>query len=787
MIKDYIAPAAALRKLKAAYAQQQNVFIYGVSGYGKTELVQQFLANRQHKYYSFSDIAPMPDMIAQNPNPGECLTVVLDDLHLLSSNLLREKVLALCRREDIWLILMSRSPLPHWLRASYVNQGFMIIPEEDLHLRGAEMAAYLQSQQLELSPAELLHMEGATDGNAYALRYAVLLLKQGQKVGSELYQQVWDAFADYLEKHVFLSWDSDLLEFFMRLCVVSEFDLELAKMISGNSRAAALLERAMEIDNLLHQKNGVYRLSPIALQALRNRASKFLGSERLKEYACHAALYYEMHEQFLPALKIFETCNKTEQIHNLLIRNAYLTPGNGYYFEMRKFYLRLTDAEIAASPVLMAGMSMLYSLLMQPDKSEHWYEQLKLFAESAVNGQKREALGRLAYLDISLPHRDSKNLLTIFEQLQPVLNKDVNLPQVSLTDNLPSIINGAKDLCWISRRDQKDVAAYAPQLEQILGSTGKGLINAGLGENIYEQGGDTYEILRLLSRSRLESDRGDSLMISFVSIGLRVRLNLLHGDVQAAKDILQPFMEQVKEQGFNHMLPNIQALFCRIALYEGDKATIIHWLAQAPTESKEFNTLERYRYLTKVRCYISCGNYLQAQALLEKLRYYAEQYHRPYISMEVGLLSAIIKERLNGDWLGELLPVLRQASSYGYIRLISEEGAAINSLLQAARKECANDPQIDADWLHKLLTETAGMAVRYPIYLKKQLAEIPDFSQTALTILRLQADGLSVNKIAEQLNMKAVTVKYHTRENYRKLGVSGKTDAVLAARNLGIL
>ena len=204
---------------------------------------------------------------------------------------MREKVLNLCRKENIWVILISRSPLPHWLRASYVNQGFMIIQEEDLHLRGGEMAAYLQSQQLELSAAELLHLEGVTEGNAYALRYAVLLLKQGQKVGSELYQQVWDAFADYLEKHVFLSWDSNLLDFFMQLCVVSEFDLELAKIISGNSRAAALLDRAKEVDNLLHQKRDIYRFSPIALQALRNRAIKVFGSERLKDYTCHAALY----------------------------------------------------------------------------------------------------------------------------------------------------------------------------------------------------------------------------------------------------------------------------------------------------------------------------------------------------------------------------------------------------------------------------------------------------------------------------------------------------------------
>ena len=573
MIKDYIAPAAALRKLKDAFTQQQNVYIYGVSGYGKTELVQQFLANRQYNYYSFSDISIIPDILPADSNKHQI--VVLDDLHLLVSDLLREKVLNLCHNENIWLILISRSPLPHWLRTSYVNQGFTIIPEEDLQLRGEEMAAYLHNQNLELSAAELMHLEGATDGNAYALRYAVLLLKQGQKVGSELYQQVWDAFADYLEKHVFPSWDSELLDLFMQLCVVSKFNLELAKIISGNSHVAALLDRAMEVDNLLHKKSGIYRLSPIALQALRNRAIKFLGSEQLKGYACHAALYYEMHEQFLPALKLYDSCGKTEQIRNLLIRNAYLTPGNGYYFEMRQYYLRLSEKEISSSIVLMAGMSMLYSLLMQPEKSEYWYNRLQIFAEGAVNGQKREALSRLAYLDISLPHRDSKNIIKIFQKIQPLLVKDVTIPHVSLTDNLPSIINGTKDFCGISKND---VAPHIPLIEQIMGSAGNGAITAGLGEAIYEQAGDTYELLRLLSRSRLESDHGQSLKIAFVSIGLRVRLNLLYGDVQSAKDTLRPFLEQVREQGATHLLPNIYSLFCRIALYEGDKPTILLWL-----------------------------------------------------------------------------------------------------------------------------------------------------------------------------------------------------------------
>ena len=56
----------------------------------------------------------------------------------------------------------------------------------------------------------------------------------------------------------------------------------------------------------------------------------------------------------------------------------------------------------------MAGMSMLYSLLMQEEESEYWYRKLEQFAAIAKGGQKREAVSRLACLDIALPHRGER-------------------------------------------------------------------------------------------------------------------------------------------------------------------------------------------------------------------------------------------------------------------------------------------------------------------------------------------------------------------------------------------
>ena len=172
---------------------------------------------------------------------------------------------------------------------------------------------------------------------------------------------------------------------------------------------------------------------------------------------------------------------------------------------------------------------------------------------------------------------------------------------------------------------------------------------------------------------------------------------------------------------------------------------------------------------------------------MEKLRYYAEKCGRTYIRMEVCLLSALVKYRRGGAWKEEFLFVLGEACGYGFLRLISEEGAAVWELFGAAGKRFLEKELPDRAWLSRLMDETGRMAVRYPVYLKGQLAKAPDFCETALSVLRMQAEGKSIGQIAWELSMKEATVKYHARENYRKLGVSGKADAVLAARNLGIL
>ncbi len=76
----------------------------------------------------------------------------------------------------------------------------------------------------------------------------------------------------------------------------------------------------------------------------------------------------------------------------MLIENARTAPNNGYYYQLKKYYLKLSDEKIRTSPELMMGMSMLQSLLLDIEESEHWYQELEQYAKE--HSGKRSGVGR---------------------------------------------------------------------------------------------------------------------------------------------------------------------------------------------------------------------------------------------------------------------------------------------------------------------------------------------------------------------------------------------------------
>jgi LuxR family transcriptional regulator, maltose regulon positive regulatory protein len=63
---------------------------------------------------------------------------------------------------------------------------------------------------------------------------------------------------------------------------------------------------------------------------------------------------------------------------------------------------------------------------------------------------------------------------------------------------------------------------------------------------------------------------------------------------------------------------------------------------------------------------------------------------------------------------------------------------------------------------------------------------VEPLTERELAVLHLLAGTLSLREIGQEMRVSANTIKTHTQAIYRKLGVSGRFDAVEAARLLGL-
>lgn len=780
----YVRPRIANKKMKAAQTLFQTVYIYGISGCGKTAFIRDYMGKRRYYYYSAEQLS---EEELEMPFSGKKTIVVIDDLHLLRTDEVREilirKIEILAKREDIWLILSGRSRIPSWLIPLYYRRVFAVIEEEDLLLSEGEMAEYLALWGLTLREDDFKKIMRLSCGIGIVAKLIAMELSSGRPFDGTYIERMRNEFWDYLDRYVYDQWELEIQEFLMQVCIVEEFDKRLAEMITGRNDVEGMINIAEQLGNFIFMKEVAggrthYEIRLPMRRSMRRRLLRTYQKERWERLYYNAGLYYELEGDTPNALKMYEACHDIERIAGLLISNARKNPASGYYYELREYYLALPEEKIRESMELMVGMSMLQSMLLNIEESERWYEELKQMERSLSGSAKKAAKGLIIYLDIGLPHRGSSSLVDIMKNAGTLLmNRSISLPEFSVTSNLPSQMNGGKDFCEWSRRDKELAKSIGKIVEFTLGKHGKGLVNLALAESFLEKGEDSYEIANLTNKGMMQAQAGGKIEECFVGVGIFSWLHILNDHAEDAKELLLNFEKKVEKEGTSKLLSNVGALQIRIGLYQGKTAEALEWMEQAPEEEIEFFIMERFKYLTKVRIYLLTGRYEKAVSLLQRLQYYAEAMKRTYIAMEAGLLLAITKYRMgDSKWDENFQEILTEAESYHFVRLISREGAAVIRMLKETGWKSKNP-----EYFQAVLIETEKMALAYPGYLKLATEEA-SFSENSLKILKLQAEGFSNAEIAGELGLKVENVKYHNKQNFKKLGVNSKIAAVTEAR-----
>ena len=798
--EHYVRPQAAWEQMKAAKTTRQTVYLYGVTGTGKTAFVTDFLARKPYRYLTAAD-AKAVNITRMVPEKTDTMKIfVIDDLHLLEEQEERtvwERLIdELSGRTDIWLILISRAPVPKWLKSVYIRHIFVVIGEDRLFLTEKEQETYLEKWELFPTKAACKRIWELGYGHPLYLRIVAMELKgileeeaEGDRVNAELRaieesrKDIWD----YFEVHVYDQWSVELQEFLEAVSIVEQFDLQMAQHLTKNKEAGKLIRRAQETGNFLTERmeNGrsVFTLRIPMKYSMRRRLFAKYSQNYIDDLYYSAGNNYEMEGNITEALKMYEVCRNEEGISRILIENMRRNPASGDYFNLKHYYLALPEEKIKKSVELMAGMSMLQSMLLNEEESERWYQELAAYAKEQTGGMKRAAEARLLYLDIGLPHREIIRAAELFRRAGVLLaERKLILPEFSVTSNLPSMMNGGKDFCEWSRKDRELARTIGKAVTLVLGKYGKGMVNLALAESLFEKGEDDFEVSSLVSKGRMEAESGGKTEQVFVAVGIMTQLSLINNRMEDAVDMLESFWQAVTQKA-PKLLPNIRALSVRLELYTGRVGKAFQWLEEAPDDDAEFNCMERYCYMTMVRVYLAAGRKEKALLLLDKMRFYAEKMHRTYIAIEVMLLSAVIHYRMEmEDWRELLQEAVTGAEDYHFVRILTREGAALWELLKQGRLIWK-----DQKFKKQVMEECAQMAALYPAYLKEKPEGNVLLGDKALKILRLQAEGLSVEKIADQLGLSRAGVKYYNQETYKKLGVNNKAAAVTEARNRRLL
>lgn len=771
----YIRPKGAEKKFKLAKELGQTLYLYGIVGSGKTAFIKDMLRRKRYNYYSARETSVEDMQILED---GKQHILVVDDLQEVQTEGQREayaeKLSHFSSRRDVWLILISRCAIPQWLMTTYMEEAFLVIKEKDFQFDRAGQDAYFEKWNITLPAGTADKIWMISKGNPLFLRFIAL-------ADGDVEQAVSDTWS-YLFR-LFDQWDPEIQEFVMEMSVVEQFDAHMAQMVTGRADVQRILKKAMETGNFLKEKDGVYEFNFILRNSMQTYFRKKFDPDIIARIYYNAGHMYEVYGDILNALRMYEAGGDKKSIFRLLVSNARQNPASGHYFELRHYYLLLPEEAICTSPVLMAGMSMLQSMLMNLEESERWYQRLRDFMEKSEGSLKREAGNRLLYLDIALPHRGTVRMADLLKHAGTLL-KDGKaiLPEFSVTSNLPSIMNGGKDFCEWSKVDKELAASIGKVVEFVLGKYGKGLVSIALAESYFEKGMDSYEVVSLAEKGRMQAEAGGKKEQVFVAVGILAWLSLINGHAEDAQDILNGFRHSIEKETLQ-ILPNLYALQCRIYLYQGKLSEVLEWMEKAPDENRDFCSLERFCYLTKIRCYIQFGKYEKAYGLLLKMAYYADVQKRNYIAMETKLLLAIVRYRMKQEGWEEILQeCIVQAEDYHFVRILSREGGVVLKLLKEGCFQWKEE-----GFRKQTVRECEKMQNYYPSYLKEKTDVGITLSENALNILRLQAEGYSTNQIAKLLGITGNTIKYHSKETYRKLGVGSKAAAVSQAKNRGLI
>lgn len=655
---------------------------------------------------------------------------------------------------------------------------------------------------------------------------------------------------DYLIDEVLERRPKGTRNFLLQTSILDRLCGPLCDAVTGQSQGQASLERLEEANLFLlplDEERIWYRYHHLFADVLRNRLQAASSSTKrvvtVAEMHRRASAWFEQEGLIDEAIRHALAAPDFERAARLVEDNSITMLQRSEILLIRAWLEQLPDELVRTRPRLILAHGWTLVVTGHVQAFEQWMAAPQARAALAAPDLHADILGELALIRATLARfqREDARALDLAQQALALLSDDdrglqagamytigvAHLRQGDLAAASQAFIEtvrlgeakGGPYMAMIALQELSEIQIKQGQLSQAT-QTGQramsmadrwgwqampaaGMAHIYLGQVLYERN-DLDAATKALSH-------GVDLLLSSIEqfilaqgYATLARAKLASGDPEGALATLQKGKDwftqtQVADTGAGGLLALADV---RLWIGQGNLSAAARW-AQSCHWRTEDTYLGYLQAVTLVRLRLAQSwrepqepFIYESTQVINRLMAAAETNHWWGQVIELSLLHAQLCN-IQGDKASMLVSLERAltlAEPEGYVRTFLDEGEPMQLLIDECRLAIAHRPSDGSRllaYMDKLLSAftAESLAPRLAPNSEQQPATstLPEpISERELEVLHLIQAGFNNQEIAEQLVIAVSTVKTHINNLYGKFGVRSRTQAIAAARELGL-
>lgn len=765
----------------------------------------------------------------------------VDDAQLLAPDVLTflAQILA-SARDELTTIIASRLPSPLAL-ARMRSQGFLLeIGEDELAFSIEEIAEYVGAA--ERRPVDIASLEALlhdTFGWPTGVSRATALVdvNAGLRDAEPLLREL----AAYFDEEVLRPQTEAVREFIFDTAVLEVVTADACVALTGREEDRSLLASAVDLGVFLERlpNYGEYRYQPMFRQVVLRRVRE-REAQRLVQRHRKASAYFALSGDRVRAVDHARLSGDTVFLADQLEALTELLVYDGFLYMIDQVGSALPEHLIADRPNLALALAWKRIRSLAYSKAERLIQMAEAVAQAQADKDESDRRIDVSHLNHIIRHRrimldvarddmakverPAEQLLAEFGDDEPYLSCSILAQVMSARRELfhfqdimkleaearraldrpgsnfaaiPMKSSIAPTLAAVGKVDAaramlEDALAMSRTLPA--GTSGlSALPGLPLAELHYDLG--EFAQARALIDENLGAARSwgfvDQLAAGYI---VQARLLAADGDLQGADKVLNEAHLLALEHGLDRLRAYVVGEQVRILIRNGDPLAAERAFRAGGLEpaSDPFPTLEPTRQSESIaiawlRVQIHKHNLAPARNVAKRWFAFAKRNGAVRSGVIFELLLAKIAV-LSGD-LSEARRAIRGAVTLaapaGWTQVFLDEGDAIGSLLIEAYTDAPSSDDLADRFARRLVSAFNGAP---PLDTENDEIGLGNrLLNREVEILKMVAAGLRNREIGNRVGLTEGTVKWYMQQIYDKLGVRRRPQAVMRARQLGLL